>query len=651
MKNIIMPIAAAVLLMTACVKENAPVPETSDGNLVPMVFSASADTKTSLVPGDGTSTVAWSSTDRISVWDGTANREFTVESCDGSSATFTGMVSEDATEFYAVYPYSEDLAVSAPDNTERDIRIRFPFSSTQYLRPGDFPEGGAFAVAKAEGTALAFQNRTGLIRFSLADDLANVKSIAIAGNAGTEYIHGTVNVEFAGSTVYQGIAYGTDRGSSVTFCHKDGTNLQTGVDYYMALPGVNFSTGFTITLTCDDNTTLSKSSDKVLQIMSKKIYPLTTGPISKSMFETEDDNTGDVTSSYYAAYTAGQDIMIAGQAYNKSVYGEGTLVKAGETVDLTDGNTVYFVEPGAVTKIGPTYSSDKYIVIGDDPAQRTAVTQAAAIKIGKADAHYAFLNLDFNSTISEATSGSANDVLTVANSGSTIERIAYDNCHIELTGRYNIYNSNSTFKDIAYHNCDFVVTVTGHDVPLIKCDSSTSADYQSLDLQNNLFWHSSAFSSANYAFNVVLAVNANALDNIVVKNNTFINLRTRSSNAYYFHINNTGSYTSNSVTYEVEGEVDSAVLEGNIIYIDDSNLSGHWNFLRASATAGSAANNYAYYANETTYKFYFGGKIAGQSKSMTTLTSSPFSSLTIDDAGRTCTVVKADAYKDYGAAR
>jgi len=656
MKKIIISMAAAVLAMTACVKEQAPANAFQDENLVTVEFAATSDvdTKTALVPGGNNKTaVVWEAGDKISVWDGTANREFTIKSFDGSSAVFTGKVSADATSFYAIYPYTAILEVGEPDDDTRDIRFRFPTTEIEYARPGNLPKGRGIAVAVAAEGKFAFQNRTALIKFSLAEDMNDVKSVIIQGNEANDYLWGTVNLEFKGTSVFQGIAYGYDRGTSVTLCNEDGSNLQTGVDYYIAIPGNQFAAGFNVTIKYADGTAVTKTSDKAIQPYTKDIIPLASTPLTKDMFKSEEGGgeESDPATSYYAAYMAGQDIMIAGKAYNKSVYGDGTLVKTGETVDLTSGGKVYFVEPGAVSKIGPTNSATKYIVIGDDPTQRTSVTQDAAIKVGKDNAHYAFFNLDFNSTIAETSSGSTNDLITIANAGSTIERIAYDNCHIELTGRYNIYNSNSTFKDIAYHNCDFVMTVTGHDVSLIKCDSSTSADYQSIDLQNNLFWHSSAFSSANFAFNIVLAVNTNAIDNIVMKNNTFINLRTRFSNSYYFQINNSGSYTSGGNTYECEGVVDSAVIEGNIIYIDDDNLSGNWSLLRANATTGTVSNNYAYYAKETNYKFYFGGKIADSSKSMTTLTSSPFSSLTIDAVNRTCDVTVVDAYKNYGAKR
>ena len=93
MKKLFVFAAAAALAMTACMKEEAPVNGLQDQNLVPMEFTATSDvdTKTALVPGEnGKVGVIWKADDKISVWDGTGNREFTVKSCDGSKAVFTG---------------------------------------------------------------------------------------------------------------------------------------------------------------------------------------------------------------------------------------------------------------------------------------------------------------------------------------------------------------------------------------------------------------------------------------------------------------------------------------------------------------------------------------------------------------------------------
>ena len=570
----------------------------------------------------------------VSLWDGESANRFRATATGEKSALLVGTVAPEATDFYAVYPYSEDAQFFA---LEGSLTTRFDLPET--LAEGTQQEY-AFAKADAEGN-FAFKSSTAYLQLTLAEDMTDVESLTFSGLGESDFLSGLLDVTVsADGMTSEFVEY--DRSVSVTYVPAAGAVFNASSVLELPFYARNFAQGVSLSVKyAGSDEVLTVALEEPRNVAPGDVITLSETSLNKAWFAPEPDP--EQANTYYAIYSAGGDITIAGKVYNQATFGEGTLIKAGQTVDMTDGNKVYFVEPGAVSKIGPTNSAAKYIVIGNDPTQRTHITQEAAIKVGKDNSHYAFLNLHFDSTIAEATSGTANDVLTVVNSGSVVDRIAYDNCHIELTGRFNIYNSNSTFKDIAYHNCDFVVTVTGHDVPLIKCDTSTSADYQSIDLQNNLFWHSSAFASKSYAFNIILAVNANAVDNIVMKNNTFINLRTRSSNAYYFHINKA------SGTYE--DKVDSAVIEGNIIYIDDVNLDGNWNMLRTDATTGSVANNFGYYAKETTYKFYFGAKVADKTLSMTTLESSPFTSLSIDQANRTCQFTLADSCKDYGAQR
>ena len=122
MKKLSMIFAMAAIALTSCLKEEAPVvnengaqdnSELSDV-LVEKIFTVGdVDTKTYV---DGTMSasnkmvIKWCADDEIAVWDGTAYRKFTIDGePSGNSATFKGMVSADATEFYAVYPYSDNL--------------------------------------------------------------------------------------------------------------------------------------------------------------------------------------------------------------------------------------------------------------------------------------------------------------------------------------------------------------------------------------------------------------------------------------------------------------------------------------------------------------------------------------------------------------
>ena len=94
-----------LLILASCMQEEEMKQDTTfSGVLVKRTFSTTVaqDTKVSLADDNGA--IQWSEGDEISIWDGVANRKFTLVSRDGSSAVFEGYVDEAATDFFAVSP-------------------------------------------------------------------------------------------------------------------------------------------------------------------------------------------------------------------------------------------------------------------------------------------------------------------------------------------------------------------------------------------------------------------------------------------------------------------------------------------------------------------------------------------------------------------
>ena len=163
MKKIFMMFAAAAVALTSCLKEEAPMVNEngtqdnggSDEVLVEKVFTVGdIDSKTYI---DGTMSasnkmvIKWCADDEIAVWDGKAYRKFTIDGePNGNSATFKGMVSEDATEFYAIYPYSENLQYNYNESKGwMEFTVLQP--AVQYANPeGGLADKTAFACGKAD---------------------------------------------------------------------------------------------------------------------------------------------------------------------------------------------------------------------------------------------------------------------------------------------------------------------------------------------------------------------------------------------------------------------------------------------------------------------------------------------------------------------
>lgn len=624
MKRFIISIAAAALVMSACVKENAPVQNPADENLVPMEFSASSDdTKTSLVPGEsGKATVEWSATDEISVWDGTANRKFTVKSCEGSTAVFTGMVSADATSFYAIYPYTETLEVSAPDNADRDIRLRFPVGSIQYAKPNTFSDNTAFAVAVASEGKFSFQNRTALLKFSLGSDMANVKSVVLRAN-GAQYLYGTVNIEFAGSTVYQGMAYGYDRGSEVTLCNQDGTNLQTGVNYYIAVPGANFTEGFTVEVNFDDNTSVSKSSDTAIQFYTKNIYPLASGPLTKDMFETPGEDTpADPATSYYAQYLAGQDITIAGKVYNKTTHPDAKLLTTSTTISAAG---LYFVKPedGAEIKYGTTRLSD-VVIVGDVPGTRQTLGNAQ-LKL-TVNGKVAIMNC----VVSAGASAQLIDENTTA------DYVAFDNCTIiPANGQPLCYASGATgtiVKEFVMMNSEFAIpeAYSQHASGVFLLNGGLVGS--TIRMENNVLYVDKQ-DVAVLKFKVT--TQATAAESLILKNNTFVNILANGGDSGLF---------KDGVTFN------SVDVQNNLFYVTGMTRNNTV-FMTGTGFAGGKIENNAYYRGDLTFTFrMFNGSSntpSFASPDLTKLDADPFSSADYTNG----VFVKTDAAAAYGATR
>ena len=120
--------ASAALLFAGCAKEDITPIETPDNNSqkgdITLSFSASQTgfgTKAEIgaTTGEGiskTTAINWQENDKISVFDGAkencefSNKDFNAKT--PTSCTFEGTVTELATDYTAVYPYTEGATIS-----------------------------------------------------------------------------------------------------------------------------------------------------------------------------------------------------------------------------------------------------------------------------------------------------------------------------------------------------------------------------------------------------------------------------------------------------------------------------------------------------------------------------------------------------------
>lgn len=228
----------------------------------------SPDTKTEL----DANKILWSSGDRITVFDGndtgkpylldpasagSPSGEFTVTS--GVSADGSG---DDIDAVVAVYPHSSDLNLSkGQDGTLILGNVLFP-SEQQYV-PSSFARASfpMVSVTSEEDKELQFLNLGGVLHLSVRGKGA-VSRIILEGNAG-ELISGSVSVSLEqGSRPV--IQMDDSASKSVTLVCTPSVNLSVDqpVGFYIALPPVEFSSGLSVTLECEDGEKIIKSTDK-----------------------------------------------------------------------------------------------------------------------------------------------------------------------------------------------------------------------------------------------------------------------------------------------------------------------------------------------------------------------------------------------------
>ena len=570
------------------------------------VFTADVSTTKTYIDGSTTDAgrviIKWCADDAISVWDGFANRKFTmVEEPDGASATFKGMVDKNATDFYAIYPYSTELKHTHVNSTDTEV-FSIPKSNVQFANPeGGLADGAAFACGKVtQDGKITFEPRSALLKFRLAEGM-DVKSLTIEGNEEDDILAGTANFSYSESdnkNFTPGFTQSAQKYKKLTFCNEDGSNLLTGVDYYIGFVGNEFKKGYTVSLTLSDDKVLTRTSNKDIHFVSSYIYPLAGKPLSKGLFD------------YYEGYLAGEDIMIAGKVYNKTTHPNANLITTATEITAAG---VYFIAPNVDNvKYAATSSIKGIVLIGQKVDQRSKLTQSANIQMTN-QYGATLMNLDITNNLPSGKYMFNAYVSSSSSNKATEYRI--DNCrYIGYDRAYIYYRASDCYPaDIVIHNSDFQFTNTG-DIWLFNANTA-EANINSIDFQNNVFWHSSTFpSDKGFRFTNGSSIK---LGKLVFRNNIFYNLTTRDKSSTYF-----------------SALIQQAEVFGNLFYMKSQPVNG--DLLQQDCNDVADGDNYYYTEAGKNFGSLF-----------TVIDSSPFTSFDVT----TGEFVKADAYKNYGAKR
>ena len=484
-------LALAVMAMS-CAKEVLPEnnpEENVELKLVPMEFTTALETKAGIVDGEGT--VEWAANDQITVFDNLGGKNTFTTAAGGATSVFTGKVTEGATEFYALYPQRTSTESVKLDVENKVINSKLFPNQNAVLGSYAKGNGGAVMVAKADAeNRLAFKNMTSHIRFTLAEDMTDVKSITLMGNK-NEILAGTYKVDFSGGepvlTVDKPETY-------VTLSREDGEALVPGHYFFTVLP-VEFEEGFTVILSMKkDGSQVAKKTTSSITSLNKRNQVLPMAKLASTDYEPH--------MNYFVKYNDGFNITFGGYTFNNKTQ----AVRLTPTSKSITKDGFYFV-PSSVAATIDYNSLVSLIVIGED-AEKPKVTQTKAPQ-PKNDANgvLIFANLDYATDKRIEPKGA-------------FGKIIFDGCNVSHNNGFfmNMNGIAAKLVDFVIKDCDVQL---GNPSTNFVTGNTANTQIDNVTFDNNVFYVKEGVTMT--AFRLLNEGTANTVKykNVTMSYNTF----------------------------------------------------------------------------------------------------------------------------------
>ena len=174
---------------------------------------------------------------------------------------------------YAVYPYAADVAISSEGN----ISVQLP--EVQHYAEDSFGVGAAPMVAVSNGAEtdpLHFKHCAGYLKLQMYGKNFVVKRVELMGNNG-EKLSGAANIIAERDSAPKISLLNSATEKVLLDCGEGvrlGEEASKATAFWFALPEVEFSKGFTITIYGADNTSYVKSTSKSYTIERNTIQPM-----------------------------------------------------------------------------------------------------------------------------------------------------------------------------------------------------------------------------------------------------------------------------------------------------------------------------------------------------------------------------------------
>lgn len=334
-------------------------------------------------------------------------------------------------------------------------------------------------------------------------------------------------------------------------------------------------------------------------------------------------------STYYEMWEAGQDITFDGVKYNKSTAGLSAVhVTENTTVENGVSNKIYFVDEGDTLTIAGECYLNNMSFIGNTAGKKSAVVFKGTknSRIGSGNGNVMFKNLIVN------TSALANQGPLWVGAGSALNSVVFDDCDIDFNKKV-ITPGDGSIAKVAVVNCNWKVAngAAGNEVSVLA-NGTVDKDpvIGTFKFQNNI-----VYTAGSASIRLVNFDGNRILDKVIVKNNSFINIK-----AY--------SGWGSGLVY-VNTIKSSIVVEGNLFHCQNAE-SGNISIVSAAGMTDEAYKAILTH-NVKNYQYNTGllvGSAVGQiSWEPTWSAGALFTAIDFD----TMTFTKASGLETFGATR
>ena len=268
--------AVLCTLLIGC--ENAAIEELRDTtfeNGIPSRVDASLEGDTTRIELDAELQTVWTADDAVSVfYRTTANNLFRFAGATGDKSgaliretAYAGDTAID--EIVSLYPYSDAYVLNPTTST---IEVEIP--ATQHYRTGSYGLGDNLMAYVGDSDNFLYRSTCGWIRLELTG-AQRVESITLRGN-NNEQLSGAATLDYKSLAIELTASATNTSSQSTTIDCGEGVQLSltTPTEFYFVVAPQTFSKGFSVEVTFDDGSSITKSTAKSVTIERNHIQPM-----------------------------------------------------------------------------------------------------------------------------------------------------------------------------------------------------------------------------------------------------------------------------------------------------------------------------------------------------------------------------------------